>query len=304
MATLRPARGGGSAAGRRRRRGSTSAGTTARALAEARPPSTCEPWWPTSATVRTVARAVAAGPGRTACARPGEGQSCAAAASTSSSSWSGPARHPAQRRRDEHLEGHHGAHRVARQREHRGLVARRATPKPCGLPGLHRHLVEGHRSPPRRQHLLDRVVGAGADPAGGDDRVGAQQLALEGLAEQARRRRAPRPTRKGTAPQLAQGRGEHDRVAVHDLPEARAGARLDQLVAGGQHHHPGLGHHGHPGDSDRGEQADLAGRRAACRPAAPRRRRARPRRRRARAGRRRPPGGWRPSPARRRSARP
>ena len=51
-------------------------------------------------------------------------------------------------------------------------------PKPCGLPGCMATWVNS-TVPELGQRLLDHVEGAHADAAGGDQEVGAQQLALE-----------------------------------------------------------------------------------------------------------------------------
>ena len=173
-----------------------------------------------------------------------------------------------------------------------GVSSSPRTPNPCGLPGCIATWSKRHRPHPG-QHLLDRVVGAGADPAGGDDQ---RRRAAAARSRVSRNRRGVvahhRGTRNGTAPGSRRAAVSMTRVAVHDLPEARPGARARPARRRWRARRPaGCGCTTHPG-APRPRRAGRSARaRAACRRAAPRRRRARPRRPRARAGRRRRPGG-------------
>src|SRR3954453_22049825 len=82
--------------------------------------------------------------------------------------------HPSQRRPHEYLEGHVGAHWVARQAEERRLV-RPDDPEPLRHAGLHRHPLELDLAE-ATERLFDDVVGTDADAAAGDDEVSTDQL--------------------------------------------------------------------------------------------------------------------------------
>ena len=136
-----PARAGCSAAGRPARTSVTSSGTTARQLAWARPPRTCEPWLPTSCTVRRPSPSVPM-TARANCTLPaGAFQPWTATACSERRNSALVPGQLAQGRPDEDLERDERADRVARQGEdRRGGVA--DGPEALRHARLHRHLAE------------------------------------------------------------------------------------------------------------------------------------------------------------------
>ena len=75
-----------------------------------------------------------------------------------------------------------------------GVPSSPTMPKPCGLPGCIATPPNRHRAEPA-QHLLDHVVVALADPAAGDDQVGAHQLVVTARRVNARGSSETMPTR-------------------------------------------------------------------------------------------------------------
>ena len=87
------------------------------------------------------------------------------------------AHHLEDRRPDEHLEAHEHAHRVAGQAEVRLALD---LPEPLRHARLHRHLVEVHLAA-AEERRLHHVALAHRDAARGDERVGLDQVAEDGL---------------------------------------------------------------------------------------------------------------------------
>ena len=200
----------------------TSSGTTARHAAPARPPTRCEPWPPTGRTTRRPSAPLpSVGRGRTA--------ACPAATSSHAGHRAAPAAAEQRRARPasrsagrtntsndtNELTGLPGSVKI-------GVPSAPTVPKPCGIPGCIATL--SNRTVPRRgQHLLHRVVGAGAHAAAGDDQVGADAAGRSSVCSSARGGRRAR-CRPGTAPAPGspRGGGQHVAVAVEDLAVAAA----------------------------------------------------------------------------------
>ena len=111
-------------------------------------------------------------------------------------------------------------------------------PEPLRHPRLHGHLPERDRAELLQRRLDHVVLTAHADPAGGDHQVGPDQLVLDG------RQHPVRVVGQGDLPVRQAARlpgrgGQHEAVGVPDPAGNDRGARLGQLVAGGEHHHPG-----------------------------------------------------------------
>src|SRR5690606_20545036 len=106
------------------------------------------------------------------------------------------------------------------------------------------------------QRLLDDVVRADADAAGGDDDVRADQLVLDRGAQRlgvVGDRADPVGDGSGVP-----GRGrQREAVGVVDLAARQRLAGLDQFAAGGQDDDAGAGPYDHGGAADRREQPDL-----------------------------------------------
>lgn len=131
-----------------------------------------------------------------------------------------------------------------------------------GLAGLHGEGAEVHAAAllvlvaHRGEGLLDDVVRADADAAGGDQQVGADELVLDGGAEGlgvVGDRAHPVADGSGVAGGGAQG----EAVGVVDLAGVQRLARLHQFAAGGEHDHPRAGAYPDGAAADRGQQAEL-----------------------------------------------
>ena len=168
----------------RRARTPSPSGTTARASASAVAASWWLPWAPTEPHVvaavvgRTRRRPACSG----SCRRAGVAAPSSATATTvgrSMTVWPIILRSAG---RAKQLEADQRAHRVAGQPEHRhATVARGEQPEGERLGRLDRDLHPAHVGDPR-QHRLDHVVVAHADPAAGDDGVArCRRLAQHGL---------------------------------------------------------------------------------------------------------------------------
>ena len=151
----------------------------------------------------------------------------------------------------------YGADRVAGQREDRRAGRGRWCRSPAACPAASRP-GRSVTVPEPGEHLLDDVVGADADPAAGDHQVGADQLVLDRVQQQARRRRGTMPTRKAMAPGLARGGGEDVGVASRGsgpaaaaCPGSTSSLPVDRTTTRGR------GRTTHPVAADRGEQAEL-----------------------------------------------
>jgi hypothetical protein len=158
---------------------------------------------------------------------------------------------PAQGRTDQQLEHHEAGDGVARQPVQRGPGGQ---PERLGHAGLHghpeaAHVAEGgqdllgvvavaHRHPARGHHQVALGGGQG-EPAAQGHRVVAELAAAERLG----------PGRPGLGDQ-------QPGVRVADLAGPERVARVDQLVAGGHHRHPGPWMDRYELAADRGEHAD------------------------------------------------
>ena len=142
------------------------------------------------------------------------------------------AHHPADRRQHEDLERDVRRHRVAGQREDRGVVlADRA--EALRLARLHRHLGELHRAEPP-EHVLDDVVVALADATARHDQVGADQLVRQRVG-QLLRIVGDDADPVGDGVGLAHRSRERERVGVVDRVEAERRTRLAQLAPRREH---------------------------------------------------------------------
>ena len=143
------------------------------------------------------------------------------------------AHHLEDRRAYEDLEAHEDAHRVAGQAEVRLALD---LPEPLRHARLHRHLVELHLTA-AEERRLHHVAFADGDPARGDERVGLDQVAEDGLLQ-----RVDVVLHDASQDRLrahiAERGEDHVRVRVSDLPELGRLRRRDQLVAGRQDDHP------------------------------------------------------------------
>ena len=165
-----------------------------------------------------------------------------------------PAHQPPQRRQHEHLEGDERRHGVPRQREDRGRVVAHHT-ETLGLARLHGNPAEPDGAE-RRERLLDHVVVAHRHAPGRDDHVGAHQLVVERVEEELGLvRHDADPV--GDRARAAHGRREHVGVAVVDGVVAARTARLAELGARRQDHHPRAGPDHDAGHADAGQQAEL-----------------------------------------------
>ena len=149
-----------------------------------------------------------------------------------------------------------------------GVASGPIVPKPCGMPGLHRHLVERDGAEPASTSLTD-VVRADADPAGGDD-AGRRGPAGPRACRAARRGSSgddADPVGDGAG--LAGGGGQREAVGVGDLPgpERLAGSTsslpVDRTTTRGR------GRHDDAAAADRGEQRRSAPAPSRCRRRAP-----------------------------------
>ena len=106
------------------------------------------------------------------------------------------------------------------------------------------------------QRLLHNVERTHRHAAGGDQQVGAQQLALEDV-EQLRVVVGDDPVAPRVGAGILRRRGDQVRVRVGDLAEPRLLPDVDQLAAGADHEHARTRAHEHPVASDRCQQRDL-----------------------------------------------
>ena len=117
---------------------------------------------------------------------------------------------------------------------------------------LHRHLDELDFV---RQRILDHLVGACADTAGGDDQVGVAGVAAQRGAERvdvvARHRRGDH-----LAAGVADRGGQHHRIGLVDLAGLQGRARCHQLGPGRHHQHPLARNHRQLAKPERGRQAE------------------------------------------------
>src|SRR5690606_32554805 len=130
---------------------------------------------------------------------------------------------------DEHLGGDLGGHRVAGPREERRPVPE--GPHPELATGPHGDAGESYGGE-RCQDLLDGVVRAVAQTAGGDDQVGAHELVLQGVAQRAALVGDGGHPVGGGAGVVYRG-GERVAVGVVHLAGLGVLARLDELVPHG-----------------------------------------------------------------------
>jgi hypothetical protein len=159
-----------------------------------------------------------------------------------------------QRGPREQVEGHDRRHRVAGQPED-DLVA--ARPEPGRLARLERHAPEVLVDAELGQRGLDVVVRTDRHTARDHDHVGGLQRPAERLDRVGAVVAHDLPRDHARARALGLGR-ERVGVRVADLPGGeRAGARLDQLVAGGQDGHPGSRAAQHVGAPQCGQRAQL-----------------------------------------------
>jgi uncharacterized RDD family membrane protein YckC len=163
-----------------------------------------------------------------------------------------PARQLPERRPHEEAEGQHGGHGIAGQPEEVGGAD---APHRQGPAGLHGDLPEVDASR-LLQHRFHEVVVAHRDPARGQHDVRRLRGLGESRVEHVMEVRHDPVVGDGTARRLHQP-VEREAVGVEDLPGLAGVARLNHLVAGGEHGHPRPLSHQDLRKAQRGSHAQL-----------------------------------------------
>ena len=171
------------------------------------------------------------------------------------------ARHAAQHRAHEQLEGDVGAGGVARQREHgdrRGVGARQLE-QGGRSPGPQAHATKHQRGPEADQGRQHEVVITDRDPAAGDEHVDVTGGRARERGAQVRglvARDAEVEDLGASGPRLP---GQHQPVGADDLSALRPRADGDQLVAGTQDRDARRSVHLHHRVPAAGQQGQLTG---------------------------------------------